>query len=84
MKIIKYQIMTEVDRGTEENPNIEQVFHDVMITCTSDNLEANVEIAKSEAYMGKNTIEDDGRPDPVAEPTADDVLNALLGVNRYA
>ena len=42
--------------------------------------EANEEIAKQEADNGEYTIEDDGQPDPVAEPTADDVLNALLGV----
>lgn len=80
MKIIKYQIMTEVNYGTEETPVVEQVFQDVMITCTADNLESNVEIAKAEAYKGEYTIEDDGQPEPVAEPTADDVLNALLGV----
>lgn len=42
--------------------------------------EANEEIAKAEAYNGEYEIYDDGQPEPVAEPTADDVLNALLGV----
>ena len=46
--------------------------------------ETNEEIAKREADGGKYTIEDDGQPEPAAEPTTDDVLNALLGVNRYA
>lgn len=42
--------------------------------------EANLEIAKQEAWEGKYTIEDDGSSESVAEPTADDILNAMLGV----
>ena len=42
--------------------------------------EYNLTLAKEEAHNGEYIIEDDGQPDPVAEPTADDVLNALLGV----
>lgn len=42
--------------------------------------ETNEEIAKREADNGAYTIEDDGQETPAAEPTADDVLNALLGV----
>lgn len=46
--------------------------------------EINEEIAKREADNGNYTIEDDGTPESVAEPTADEILNAMLGVNRYA
>lgn len=46
--------------------------------------EANEEIAKREADNGEYTIEDDGQAEPVVEPTADEVLNTLLGVDRYA
>ena len=46
--------------------------------------ETNEEIAKREADNGEYTIEDDGTPEPVAEPTADEILSAMLGVNRYA
>ena len=42
--------------------------------------ETNEETAKKESYNGEYIIEDDGQPEPVAEPTADDILNALLGV----
>ena len=42
--------------------------------------EDNEEIAKREAYNGEYTIEDDGQPEPVVEPTTEDVLNAMLGV----
>ena len=60
MKIIKYQLCTEVNHGTKEHPNIEQVFSGVSLGWS----EANEEIAKSEAYDGEYTIEDDGKPEP--------------------
>lgn len=59
MKVIKYKIMTEVPRGTEEKPITEQIFKNAMIICTSeDNLAKNEEIAKAEAYNGEYTVED--------------------------
>lgn len=42
--------------------------------------EKHLEIAKKEAYNGEYEFFDDGEPEPVAEPTTDDVLNAMLGV----
>lgn len=42
--------------------------------------EANEEIAKKEADNGDYIIEDDGQPEPVIEPSTDDILNTLLGV----
>ena len=63
-KVIKYKFLScEVNHGTEENPDIEQIFLDV----TMDWNEANEEIAKREAYNGDYTIEDDGQPE--AQPT---------------
>ena len=77
MKIIKYKFLSaEINRGTKEEPNIEQIFIEKKMTWS----EANEEIAKREAYKGEYTIEDDGRPEPVAEPTTDEILNAMLGV----
>lgn len=70
MKIIKYQLCTEVNHGTEEQPNIEQVFSEVSLGWS----EANEKIAKSEAYNGEYTIEDDGKPEPA--PTQLDRLEA--------
>ena len=85
MKIIKYKFLScVINHGTEEKPNIEQILLDKSIRCATADLEANEEIAKREAHNGEYTIEDDGQPEPVAEPTTDDILNALLGVNRYA
>ena len=60
MKIIKYQLCTEVNRGTEDEPNIEQVFSAVTLGWSA----ANEKIAKAEAYNGEYTIEDDGKPEP--------------------
>ena len=78
MKVLKYRLMTEVNHGTEEQPDIRQIFADVSLGWS----EANEEIAKREAYNGEYTIEDDGEPEPTQEPTTDDVLNALLGVSE--
>ena len=70
MKIIKYQLCTEVNRGTEEQPDIQQVFSGVSLGWSK----ANEEIAKSEAYNGEYTIEDDGEPEPA--PTQLDRIEA--------
>ena len=78
MKVLKYRLMTEVNHGTEEQPNIEQVFSDVTLGWS----EANEELAKREAYNGEYTIEDDGELEPEPEPSTDEVLNALLGVRE--
>ena len=78
MKLLKYQLMTEVNHGTEEQPDIQQIFCDKSMTWN----ESNEELAKREAYNGEYTIEDDGEPEPTQKPTTDDVLNALLGVSE--
>lgn len=70
MKVIKYQLCTEVNHGTEDEPKIEQVFSTVTLGWS----EANEEIAKAEAYNGEYTIEDDGEPEPA--PTQLDRLEA--------
>lgn len=56
-KIIKYKfLIAEVNRGTEESPNVEQQLADVVVGWN----ETNEEIAKREAYNGEYTIEDGG------------------------
>lgn len=70
MKIIKYQLCTEFNHGTEKQPNIEQVFSEVSLGWS----EANEEIAKAEAYNGEYTIEDDGKLEPA--PTQLDRIEA--------
>lgn len=76
MKWIKYQLNNPVNVGTDDEP----VFVDNLSDKALTYCEANLAIAKKEAYLGKYNIEDDGQPEPVIEPTTDDVLNALLGV----
>lgn len=60
MKVLKYRIMTEVNHGTEEQPDIQQIFSGVSLGWS----ETNEELAKREAYNGEYTIEDvpDDRP----------------------
>lgn len=66
MKRISYKFLAaEINHGTEEEPNIEQIFRDKSMTWS----EANEEIAKKEAYNGEYTTEDDGQPEPEAKPT---------------
>lgn len=63
MKIIKYQLATEVNHGTPEEPDIETVLSGVTMPYT----EANYAIAQAEAYQGQITVED-GLPEPEPEP----------------
>ena len=67
MKIIKYKILShQINKGTEENPEYEDVLEDKEIRCAEAYLESNLEAAKKEAYS-EPTIEDDGQPE--AQPT---------------
>lgn len=76
MKIIKYQLCTEVNHGTEDEPDIEQVLADVTLGWT----ESNEQLAQREAYNGEYTVEDDGEPEPVTPPSNDELAaeNKLL------
>ena len=66
-KIIKYKFLScEVNHGTEENPNIEQIFLDKGIICeTKAQFDANYPIAEKEA-VGEITVE--GEFDHVTAP----------------
>ena len=57
-KVIKYNLCTKVNHGTEEEPKIEEILYPVEMGWN----EANEEIAKREAYNGEYAIEDDGEP----------------------
>lgn len=60
MKIIKYQLCTEINIGTEDEPKIEQSLAAVTLGWS----EANEAIAAAEAYNGEYIIEEepDNRP----------------------
>ena len=76
MKIIKYQLCTEINRGTEDEPQIEQVLSAVTLGWSA----ANEEVAKREAYNGDYEIIDDGEPEPVTPPSNEELAeeNKLL------
>lgn len=67
MKVLKYRLMTEVNHGTEEQPDIQQIFSGVSLGWS----EANEELAKREAYNGEYTIEDVPDDRPLDEIRAD-------------
>lgn len=86
MKVIKYKFLaSESNNGTEENPEIEQIFLDKYIECkTKSSYDANYPIAEMEAIPGTLDPDPDGEFEPEPDTaTTDDVLNSLLGVNRY-
>lgn len=60
MKYIEYQFVTEVNYGTAEYPNIQQIFHPARIPYS----EENIQLALKEAYNGEYEIIDvpDTRP----------------------
>ena len=74
MKVLKYRLMTEVNHGTEEQPDIVQTFNAVELRCQDDKLEANLSIAKSEAYNGEVTVEDIPMTDEEARTQRDKLL----------
>ena len=72
MKIIKYQLATETNHGTPEEPDIETVLSGVTMPYT----EASYAIAQAEAYQGQITVEAAGQPEP--EPGAEDITLDML------
>lgn len=74
MKILKYNLCTIVNHGTEKEPKIEEILYPVTMGWS----EANEEIAKREAYNGEITPYDDGQPDLEAEPTQLDMIEAQV------
>ena len=64
MKVLKYRLMTEINHGTEEQPDIQQIFSAITLRWN----EINEEIAKREAYNGEYTIEE--IEEPISEQIA--------------
>ena len=85
MKCIKYQIMTEVNHGTEEKPIIVQSLNDCEIWCGDSNFESNYTAAQRKAY-GKVTVEDDGQPEPppTTEQRVSDLEEQLVQADETA
>ena len=74
MKIIKHNLVTRVNLGSDENPQWEEVLNEVSMPWN----EANEAIAKAEAHNGEYTIEDDGQPDPSSIPSQLDRVEAQV------
>lgn len=56
---ITYRFVScKINRGTKEQPQWEEVYTEKKILCTRENLQANEEIAKLEAYNGEYTLEE--------------------------
>lgn len=79
MKVLKYRLMTEVNHGTEEQPDIQQIFSAVTLGWS----EVNEEIAKREAYNGEYTIEEEP-DDRQLDEIRTDKLSELSGACNAA
>ena len=77
MKVLKYRLMTEVNYGPEEQPDIQQIFSDVSLEWS----EANEEIAKREAYNGEYTIVEEPDDRPLDEIRADKMKELSTSCN---
>lgn len=60
MKVIKYNLCTRVNHGTEEEPQIEEILSAVTMGWN----EANEAITAREAHNSEYTVEDDGQEEP--------------------
>ena len=73
MKKIKYRMLQPTVIDGVELPLSEEYMASAVIPWSVE----NEEIAKREAYKGEYEIYDDDIPEPVAEPTAEERLEAL-------
>lgn len=74
MKVIKYNLCTVVNNGTEQEPIFEEILSPVKMGWN----ETNEELAKLEAHNGEYTIEDDGQEEPIPEPTQLDRIESQV------
>lgn len=75
MKKIKYQVLsyrTVYDEAKDENTQVE-----TLVTVEMPYSESGVEAAKSEAYNGEYTVEDDGTEEST-QPTQLDIIEAQV------
>ena len=76
MKLIKYKYLShEINHGTEEEPNIEQILCDEEVRCAEESFEVNYAIAQRVA-VGEITVED--IPDEDTPPSQLDQLEAQV------
>lgn len=82
MKRIQYQVVCgEINRGTEEKPQIEVVLTNKSIDCSDDMLEATLDQKRDEMYNSKYTIEDKPDDRPLDEIRADKLAELSASCN---
>ena len=77
--VYQYEDITEVYNPETELVEEAPTLIGVIIENATDE---DIAKAKEIAYNGEYTIEDDGQADHFNEPTAEEMLNALLGVTE--
>lgn len=78
MKIIKYNLYTKVDRGTESEPNWVESLTPCEIACaTQEQYDANLPIILKEAHNGKYTVEGEFEEEST-EPSQLDIIEAQV------
>ena len=77
-KIIKYDFLScEINHGTEEEPDIEQIICPAEIKCATEaEFEANLIVAQNEAY-GDISVEGEFEEEST-EPTQLDIIEAQV------
>ena len=78
MKLLKYEIATDYEIGTEEHPETKREIYQVSVECRDDEFDELYAKVKECSYNGEVIVEE--IPDPVTGHTTDDILNAMLGV----
>lgn len=75
-KIVKYKFLSaEINHGTEENPDIEQIFLDKEVKFdTKEQFDNALSYIKDEAYNGEYTVEGEFEE---TEPTAEERITEL-------
>ena len=75
MKKIKYRILREINRGTDEAPDIRHEIYDAEALSPDENFEADMASIQARAY-GEVIVED--IPDEQQEPTQLDRVEAQV------
>lgn len=75
MKIIKYKLHSQVNKGSNAVPIWVDTFNNVKLTCSDDELEKCLTAVVKEAYNGEYTIEEDSS---VEKPTQLDTIEAQV------
>lgn len=78
-KVIKYKFLScEINHGTEEQPDFEQVFLEKSIECkTQAQYDVNLPIVSKEAYNGEYTVVGEFEEEST-EPSQLDIIEAQV------